>query len=32
VSATRLAPEIQDSPLVDRSTENRVLLGYVYRF
>lgn len=31
-SATRLATEIQDSPLVDRSTENRVLLGYVYRF
>ncbi len=32
LSATRLAPEIEDSPLVDRSTENRVLLGYVYRF
>lgn len=30
-SVTRLAPEIKDSPLVDRSTENRVLLAYVYR-
>jgi len=29
---TRLASEITDSPLVDRSTENRVLLGYLYRF
>lgn len=28
----RLAKEIKDSPLVDRSTENRVFLGYLYRF
>ena len=31
-SATRLATEIEDSPLVDRATENRVLFGYVFRF
>lgn len=29
---TSLASEIKDSPLVDRSTQNRVFLGYVYRF
>ncbi|WP_306392837.1 MipA/OmpV family protein [Telluria beijingensis] len=29
---TRLAKEIKDSPLVDKSTENRVFLGYLYRF
>lgn len=27
-----LAKSIKDSPLVDRSTENRVSLGYLYRF
>lgn len=27
-----LGQEIRDSPLVDRSTENRVMLGYMYRF
>lgn len=32
VDVTSLADEIKDSPLVDRSTTNRVLLGYVYRF
>jgi len=32
VSLTSLATEIKDSPLVDRSTENRVFLGYSYRF
>ena len=32
VKATRLADEIKDSPLVDRSTENSVLFGYLYRF
>ncbi|MEY4590956.1 MAG: hypothetical protein RL497_3032 [Pseudomonadota bacterium] len=32
VSATNLATEIQDSPLVDSSTETGVLFGYVYRF
>jgi len=32
VGVTRLAKEIKNSPLVDRSTENRVLLGYLYRF
>lgn len=31
-SVTSLADEIKDSPLVDRSTENNVLLGYIYRF
>jgi outer membrane protein len=29
---TRLPNAIKDSPLVDRSTENRVGLGYLYRF
>ena len=29
---TSLAKEIKDSPLVDKSTENRVFLGYLYRF
>jgi outer membrane protein len=29
---TSLASEIKDSPLVDRSTDNSVFLGYVYRF
>lgn len=29
---TRLAGEIKDSPLVDRSTTNSVYLGYLYRF
>lgn len=32
VGVTSLAKEIKNSPLVDRSTENRVLLGYLYRF
>lgn len=32
VSASSLSKEAKDSPLVDRSTENRVLLGYSYRF
>lgn len=32
VKATRLADEIKDSPLVDRSTDNSVLFGYLYRF
>ncbi|WP_215396865.1 MipA/OmpV family protein [Rheinheimera oceanensis] len=32
VSVTSLAAEIKDSPLVDSSTENRVILGYIYRF
>ncbi len=27
-----LGKEIKDSPLVDRTTENRVMLGYLYRF
>lgn len=31
-SVTSLASEIKDSPLVDRSTENRVFLGYIYNF
>lgn len=31
-SVTSLASEIKDSPLVDRSTENRVFLGYMYSF
>ncbi|MFY9512689.1 MAG: MipA/OmpV family protein [Rubrivivax sp.] len=29
---TSLASEIRDSPLVGRSSDNRVLLGYMYRF
>lgn len=32
VGVTSLAKEIKDSPLVDRSTENRVSVGYLYRF
>lgn len=32
VEVSSLAKEIKDSPLVDRSTENRVFLGYIYRF
>ncbi|MCS4306178.1 outer membrane protein [Rheinheimera pacifica] len=32
VSVTSLASEIKDSPLVDSSTENWVMLGYIYRF
>ncbi|WP_104204579.1 MipA/OmpV family protein [Billgrantia saliphila] len=32
VEVTRLADEIKDSPLVDRSTTNSVYLGYLYRF
>jgi outer membrane protein len=32
VGVTRLAQEIKDSPLVGRSTENRVFVGYLYRF
>jgi len=32
LSASSLSSQIKDSPLVDRSTENRALLAYVYRF
>ncbi|WLG93461.1 MipA/OmpV family protein [Pseudomonas sp. FP198] len=32
LKATSLANEIKDSPLVDQSTENSVLFGYLYRF
>jgi outer membrane protein len=32
LGVTRLAKPIKESPLVDRSTENRVGLGYLYRF
>ncbi len=32
VGVTRLGKEIRNSPLVDRSSENRVVLGYLYRF
>ena len=32
LEVSTLAKEIKDSPLVDRSTENRVVLGYLYRF
>lgn len=32
LQASRLASEIKDSPLVNRSTENRFFLGYMYRF
>jgi len=32
LGVTRLPNAIKDSPLVDRSTENRVGLGYLYRF
>lgn len=32
LSATRLASSIRDSPLVDRSRSDRILLGYTYQF
>jgi len=32
VGVTSLAKGIKDSPLVDRSSENRVMIGYMYRF
>ncbi|MFG6441042.1 MipA/OmpV family protein [Roseateles sp. LKC17W] len=32
LGVTRLAKSIKNSPLVERSTENRVLMGYLYRF
>ncbi len=32
LSVTSLANEIKDSPLVDSSTESRVMLAYIYRF
>jgi len=32
LEVTSLSKEIRDSPLVDRSTENRVFFGYLYRF
>lgn len=32
VGVTSLGNEIKNSPLVDRSTENRVSVGYLYRF
>ncbi|EPC03219.1 structural protein MipA [Litchfieldella anticariensis FP35 = DSM 16096] len=32
VEVASLAEEIKDSPLVDRSTDNSVFLGYLYRF
>ena len=32
VEVTSLANEIKDSPLVDRSTQNAVLVGYLYTF
>jgi len=32
LGVTGLGKEIKNSPLVDRSTENRVLVGYLYRF
>ncbi|SEN88061.1 outer membrane protein [Duganella sp. CF517] len=32
VGVTKLAKKIKDSPLVDRANENRVGLGYLYRF
>ena len=32
LGATRLASEMRKSPLVDRSSENTLLLGYSYRF
>ncbi|MEL7893704.1 MipA/OmpV family protein [Vreelandella neptunia] len=32
VEVTSLADEIKDSPLVDRSTQNAVLVGYLYTF
>lgn len=32
IGVSSLAKEIKNSPLVDRSTENRVFMGYLYRF
>lgn len=32
LGVTSLSGKIKDSPLVDRSTENRVFVGYLYRF
>jgi outer membrane protein len=32
VGVKALGKEIKNSPIVDRSTENRVMLGYTYRF
>jgi len=32
LEAVRLGSEIKDSPLVDRSTANQVVFGYLYRF
>jgi MipA family protein len=32
VSTTRLAKQIKASPLVDRSSTHRVILGYMYSF
>lgn len=32
VSVTSLASSIKDSPLVDRSSDNRVFIGYLYHF
>ena len=32
VSVSSLPKSIKDSPLVNRSTESRMLLGYTYRF
>jgi outer membrane protein len=32
VGITRLAKQIKDSPLVDRSRTSKVILGYVYNF
>lgn len=32
VGVTSLGKEIKNSPLVDRSTDNRVLMSYLYRF
>lgn len=32
LAVTSLATEIKDSPLVDSSTESRVMFGYIYRF
>ncbi|MDQ8022094.1 MAG: MipA/OmpV family protein [Moraxellaceae bacterium] len=32
VSTTSLSSKVKDSPLVDRSTENEIMMAYVYRF
>ncbi|MCV4276064.1 MipA/OmpV family protein [Pseudomonas capsici] len=32
LEVSNLSSEIEDSPLVDRSTQNKVTLGYLYRF